>query len=74
MFTLFTSTVVFFFSYTWEVDVCSLGVTEHELLTMTWPVLVENIVQRQQREQLGIVRQLSAHDVVSRIMRKEIFF
>jgi autophagy-related protein 9 len=67
---LFTLSV-FFFSYTWEVHVCSLGVTEHELQTMTWPVLVDKIVQLQQRERLCIVRQLSAHDIVSRIMRKE---
>ena len=70
MFTLFTP-VWFFSSYTWEVHVCSLGVTEHELQTMTWPVLVDKIVQLQQRERLCIVRQLSTHDIVSRIMWKE---
>jgi autophagy-related protein 9 len=38
---------------------------------MSWPTLVDKIVLLQQRERLCIVRQLSAHDIVSRIMRKE---
>jgi autophagy-related protein 9 len=38
---------------------------------MGWPTLVDKIVQLQQHERLCIVRQLSAHDIVSRIMRKE---
>jgi autophagy-related protein 9 len=49
----------------------SLKVTEHELQTMTWPMLVDKIVQLQHHQRLCIVRQLSAHDIVSRIMRKE---
>ncbi|CAM6017248.1 unnamed protein product [Sphagnum balticum] len=54
-------------------DFChnSLKVTEHELQTMTWPMLVDKIVQLQHHQRLCIVRQLSAHDIVSRIMRKE---
>lgn len=49
----------------------SLGVSENELQTMTWPTLVDKIVLLQQHERLCVVRQLSAHDIVSRIMRKE---
>jgi autophagy-related protein 9 len=49
----------------------SLKVTEHELQTMTWPMLVDKIVKLQRHQRLCIVRQLSAHDIVSRIMRKE---
>lgn len=49
----------------------SLGVTEHELQTMAWPLLVDKIVQLQHHQRLCIVRHLSAHDIVSRIMRKE---
>ncbi|XP_024386902.1 autophagy-related protein 9 [Physcomitrium patens] len=49
----------------------SLAVTENELQTMAWPTMVDKIVQLQQTERLCIVRQLSAHDIVSRIMRKE---
>jgi hypothetical protein len=49
----------------------SLKVTEHELQTMTWPMLVDKIVQLQRHRRFCIVRQLSAHDIVSRIMRKE---
>ncbi|KAG0627007.1 hypothetical protein M758_2G167400 [Ceratodon purpureus] len=49
----------------------SLAVSENELQTMAWPTLVDKIVQLQEHERLCIVRQLSAHDIVSRIMRKE---
>lgn len=49
----------------------SLGVTDNELQTMAWPTLVDKIVQVQQHERLCVVRPLSAHDIVSRIMRKE---
>lgn len=48
-----------------------LAVSESELQTMVWPTLVDKIVELQQHEQLCSVRQLSAHDIVSRIMRKE---
>jgi autophagy-related protein 9 len=34
-------------------------------------MLVDKIVQLQRHRRLSIVRQLSAHDIVSRIMRKE---
>jgi len=49
----------------------SLAVSENELQTIEWPMLVDKIVQLQQHERLCVVRQLSAHDIVSRIMRKE---
>lgn len=38
---------------------------------MAWPTLVEKIVQLQHQERFCIVRKVSAHDIVSRIMRKE---
>ncbi|XP_002982911.2 autophagy-related protein 9 [Selaginella moellendorffii] len=45
----------------------SLCLTEHEIQTTLWPVVLERIVQ----QRLCIVRHLSAHDIVMRIMRKE---
>jgi hypothetical protein len=50
---------------------CRLGVGEKELQTMSWPDLVERVVRFQSRQRLCIVKELSAHDIVSRIMRKE---
>lgn len=38
---------------------------------MSWPDLVERVVRFQSRQRLCIVKELSAHDIVSRIMRKE---
>ncbi|KAL3686025.1 hypothetical protein R1sor_004047 [Riccia sorocarpa] len=54
-------------------DFChnSLGVSEHELRTMQWPALVDKLVEVQRRQRLCIVKELSAHDIVSRIMRKD---
>ncbi|OAE25942.1 hypothetical protein AXG93_1712s1200 [Marchantia polymorpha subsp. ruderalis] len=54
-------------------DFChnSLGVSEHELRTMKWPMLVDKLVEVQRRQRLCIVKELSAHDIVSRIMRKD---
>lgn len=54
-----------------SVSAGSLAVSENELQTIEWPMLVDKIVQLQQHERLCVVRQLSAHDIVSRIMRKE---
>lgn len=38
---------------------------------MAWPTLVDKIIQYQEHEQLCRARLLSAHDIVSCIMRKE---
>lgn len=54
-------------------DFCriSLGVSDHELQTMAWPALVDCMVAFQKSHRLCIVKDLTAHDMVSRIMRKE---
>ena len=38
---------------------------------MKWPALVDKMVLLQSRKRLCIARDLTAHDMVSRIMRKE---
>lgn len=38
---------------------------------MKWPMLVDKLVEVQRRQRLCIVKELSAHDIVSRIMRKD---
>lgn len=50
---------------------CSLGISDHELQTMTWPMLVDKMVEMQHHQRLCIVKELSAHDIVSRVMRKD---
>lgn len=49
----------------------SLNVTDREIQTTPWPVILEKVVQLQHSQQLCVVKNLSAHDVVMRIMRKE---
>ncbi|KAG1361388.1 autophagy-related protein 9 [Cocos nucifera] len=49
----------------------SLNVTDREIQTTPWPVILEKAVQLQYSQQLCVVKNLSAHDVVMRIMRKE---
>ncbi|XP_073102874.1 autophagy-related protein 9 isoform X2 [Elaeis guineensis] len=49
----------------------SLNVTDREIQTTPWPVILEKAVQLQHSQQLCVVKDLSAHDVVMRIMRKE---
>ncbi|KAF8394290.1 hypothetical protein HHK36_020496 [Tetracentron sinense] len=49
----------------------SLHVTDSEVQTMPWASILEKVVQLQRSEQLCVVKDLSAHDVVMRIMRKE---
>lgn len=48
-----------------------LGVSDRELQTTSWPALLDKIVQFQQHQRLCVIRELSVHDVVMRIMRKE---
>ena len=38
---------------------------------MAWPSLVDKMVLLQSRQRLCVARDLSAHDMVSRMMRKE---
>ena len=49
----------------------SLNVTDREIQTTPWPAILEKVVQLQKSHQLCVVKELSAHEVVMRIMRKE---
>eukprot|EP00268_Persea_americana_P063689 TRINITY_DN828_c1_g1_i2.p1 TRINITY_DN828_c1_g1~~TRINITY_DN828_c1_g1_i2.p1 ORF type:complete len:887 (-),score=130.41 TRINITY_DN828_c1_g1_i2:387-3047(-) len=49
----------------------SLNVTDREIQTTPWAEILEKVVQIQSSQQLCVVKDLSAHDVVMRIMRKE---
>ncbi|PON81717.1 Autophagy-related protein [Trema orientale] len=49
----------------------SLRVTDNEIQTMPWATILEKVVQLQSSERLCVVKNLSAHDVVMRLMRKE---
>ncbi|KAI3732657.1 hypothetical protein L1987_63864 [Smallanthus sonchifolius] len=49
----------------------SLGVTDNEMQTMPWASILEKVVQVQESRQLCVVKDLSAHDIVMRLMRKQ---
>ncbi|WOG87182.1 hypothetical protein DCAR_0206405 [Daucus carota subsp. sativus] len=49
----------------------SLNVTDNEMQTMPWASVIEKVVQFQNSYQLCIVKDLSAHDIVMRLMRKD---
>ncbi|XP_020573036.1 autophagy-related protein 9 isoform X2 [Phalaenopsis equestris] len=49
----------------------SLNVTDREMRTSPWPTILEKVVRVQKERQLCVVKELSAHDIVMRIMRKE---
>lgn len=50
---------------------CSLHVTDNEIQTIPWASILERVVQLQELQQLCVVKNLSIHDVVMRLMRKE---
>lgn len=50
---------------------CSLHLTDNEIQTMPWALVLEKVVQSQNSQQLCVVKDLSAHDIVMRLMRKE---
>lgn len=50
---------------------CSLHVTDTEIQTIPWATVLEKVVQLQSSQQLCVVKDLSAHDIVMRLMRKE---
>ena len=54
-----------------EILFCSLHVTDNEIQTMPWATILERVVLLQSSQQLCVVKDLSAHDVVMRLMRKE---
>ncbi|KAG2327640.1 hypothetical protein Bca4012_036648 [Brassica carinata] len=49
----------------------SLHVTDNEILTMPWETVLEKVVQLQSSQRLCVVKDLSAHDIIMRLMRKE---
>ncbi|KAK7336854.1 hypothetical protein VNO77_17404 [Canavalia gladiata] len=49
----------------------SLHVTDNEIQTMPWATILEKVVLVQNSRQLCVVKDLSAHDIVMRLMRKE---
>ncbi|XP_041007404.1 autophagy-related protein 9 isoform X2 [Juglans microcarpa x Juglans regia] len=49
----------------------SLHVTDNEIQTMPWATILEKVVQLQSSQQLCVIKDLSAHDIVMRLMRKE---
>lgn len=49
----------------------SLHVTDNEIYTMPWESILQKVVQLQSSQLLCVVKDLSAHDVVMRLMRKE---
>ncbi|CAN8247598.1 unnamed protein product [Cochlearia groenlandica] len=49
----------------------NLHITDKEILTMPWATVLEKVVQLQSSQSLCVVKDLSAHDIVMRLMRKE---
>ncbi|KQJ89792.1 autophagy-related protein 9 isoform X3 [Brachypodium distachyon] len=49
----------------------SLKVTDLEIQTISWPRVVEKVVLFQKSQRLCVVKDLSEHDIIMRIMRKE---
>lgn len=49
----------------------SLHVRDSEIKTMPWASVLEKVVRVQSSQQLCVVKDLSAHDIVMRLMRKE---
>lgn len=45
--------------------------TDKEIQTMPWSLILEKLVEVQLMQQLCVVKDLSIHDVVMRLMRKE---
>ncbi|CAL4921765.1 unnamed protein product [Urochloa decumbens] len=49
----------------------SLKVNDLEIQTISWPKIIEKVVLLQKSQKLCVVRDLSEHDIIMRIMRKE---
>ncbi|KAG7036322.1 Autophagy-related protein 9 [Cucurbita argyrosperma subsp. argyrosperma] len=49
----------------------SLHISDNEIQTMPWATILEKVVELQRTYQLCVAKDLSAHDVVMRLMRKE---
>lgn len=50
---------------------CSLKVTDLEIQTISWPRVVGKVVLLQKSQRLCVVKDLTEHDIIMRIMRKE---
>jgi autophagy-related protein 9 len=50
---------------------CRLKVNDLEIQTISWPRIIEKVVLLQKSQKLCVVRDLSEHDIIMRIMRKE---
>lgn len=48
-----------------------LGISERQMGTITWPEVAHRLVQVQRTHRLCVARDLTEHDIVSRVMRKE---
>ncbi|XP_042472700.1 autophagy-related protein 9-like isoform X2 [Zingiber officinale] len=49
----------------------SLNITDREIQAASWQTVLEKIIQSQHTQRLCVVKKLSAHDIVMRMMRKE---
>lgn len=49
----------------------SLHVRDNEIQTMPWALILEKVVKLQSSQRLCVVKDLSIHDIVMRLMRKE---
>ncbi|KAI7730132.1 hypothetical protein M8C21_001420 [Ambrosia artemisiifolia] len=49
----------------------SLNVKDSEIHTMPWSTILEKVVKVQESRQLCVVKDLSSHDIIMRMMRKE---
>ncbi|CAA6653869.1 unnamed protein product [Spirodela intermedia] len=49
----------------------SLCITDREVQTISWSAVLDKVVQVQKSQKLCVVKDLSAHEIVMRIMRKE---
>lgn len=45
--------------------------SERQLATVTWPEVARRLAASQQRRRLCVARELSEHDIVARVMRRE---
>ncbi|KAK4742854.1 hypothetical protein SAY87_000855 [Trapa incisa] len=52
----------------------SLNVTDSAIQTMPWEILLDKVVKLQTSQKLCVVKDLSAHDILMRLMRKENYF
>jgi hypothetical protein len=48
-----------------------LGISDRSVSTTTWPEVLQRIVLLQQHIRLCVVRDLTAHDICARVMRKD---